>query len=72
MIKIMQKQRFFELKMSKTTVVLYESELISLLQRDPDLWAEGVRRGKAFLRARTARTQESKPPHRCKEVVNRP
>lgn len=45
-----------EIKMTKCTLYLTEPELQSLLSRDPDLWREALRRGKAFTRSR--QTQE--------------
>lgn len=63
----MLNQRFFELKLTKYTVFLSESEVISLLERDRLLWELAIRRGKAFLRARAARGRESKVPARATE-----
>lgn len=57
---MMQKQRFYELKMTKTLLFLTEGELISLLKRDIDLWAKAVQRGKGILRARAARVREER------------
>ncbi len=48
--------RMLEIKASRCTLYLTEPELQSLLSRDPDLWREALRRGKAFTRSR--QTQE--------------
>lgn len=56
----MQKQPFFELKMTKTTLILYENELISLLENDTAIWARAVQRGKAILRRRQELSRQSK------------
>ncbi len=52
--------RYIEIKLTKHTLFLTEHELVQLLSRDVDLWREGIRRGKAILRARKERAREVK------------
>lgn len=44
--------RMLEIKLQRCVLYLTESELQSLLARDPELWREALKRGKAFTRAR--------------------
>lgn len=44
-----------EIRLPKCVIYLTEQELQSLLSRDPDLWREALRRGKAFTRSRQTR-----------------
>lgn len=44
--------RLVEIRLTKCTVFLTEQELRHLLSRDPQLYAEALRRGKFILRAR--------------------
>lgn len=47
--------RYIEIQVTKCRVFLTAEELRQLLQREPELFAESIRRGKAILRARKAR-----------------
>jgi len=48
-----------EVKLPRCLVVLTEAELLSLLAHDRDLWARGLERGKAVLRARAREAREA-------------
>ena len=51
-----------ELKLTKCLLFLTESELISLLARDPDLWRQAIRRGKWEKRTRAAEARADPRP----------
>ena len=53
-------EKYLEIRLTKCRIFLTEQELTGLLSREPSLWAEALKRGKAFTRARTARERESK------------
>ena len=53
-----ERRRFIELQLPGCRVFLTVEEINRLLQRDPALFAEGLRRGKAIMRARKARERE--------------
>lgn len=55
-----------EIKLQKCLLVLTESELRSLLARDPALWELALRRGKSVLRARQ---QEQRGPKHISEIL---
>lgn len=50
--------RYIEIKITKATLFLTESELINLLARDPPLWEKAIKRGKAFRRAAAQEQRE--------------
>ena len=47
-----ERRMYIEIKLPGCRVFLLPEELSRLLQQDPALFAEGLRRGKAILRAR--------------------
>ncbi len=47
--------RLIEIRLTKCRLFLTEPELIGLLARDPELWKQVIRRGKAVARARRER-----------------
>jgi hypothetical protein len=55
-------ERMIELKLTKCLLFLTESELISLLARDPDLWRQAIRRGKWEKRTRAAEARADPRP----------
>ncbi|MCT8136473.1 hypothetical protein H1D32_01000 [Anaerobacillus sp. CMMVII] len=44
--------KYIEIKLTKCVVFLTVEEINQLLQRDPDLFVKGLRRGKDILRYR--------------------
>lgn len=54
-----ERRKFIEIKLPGCRVFLLPEEINRLLQRDPELYAEGLRRGKAIIRAR-ARERRAK------------
>jgi hypothetical protein len=44
--------KLVEIRMTKTTLYLFESELVDLLKARPDIWERGIRRGKWEKRKR--------------------
>ena len=60
-----ERRRFIEIQLPGCRVFLLPEEVSRLLQRDPALFAEGLRRGKAILRARKSRERENR---RCDHV----
>ncbi|RKO67042.1 hypothetical protein [Desulfofundulus salinus] len=68
--------RLIEIRLTRCRLFLTETELISLLARDPELWKAAIRRGKAIIRARERKQRtgparpltygaagSSRPPH---------
>lgn len=55
-----------EIKLQKCLLVLTESELRSLLARDPALWELALRRGKSVIRSRQ---QEQRGPKHISEIL---
>ena len=55
-----ERRMYIEIKLPGCRVFLLPEEINRLLQRDPALFAEGLRRGKAILRARKAREREGR------------
>jgi len=49
--------KYIEIKLRRCTVYLTVDEAERLLQLNPDLYGEAIRRGKASLRARQARAR---------------
>ena len=43
-----------EIKLLRCRLVLYENELLLMLREHPDIWQQGLRRGKGVIRARQA------------------
>ena len=56
----MAERRFIEIQLPKCRVFLTQEEINRLLQLDPVIFAEAIRRGKAMLRARKARERREK------------
>lgn len=52
--------RYIEIKLPRCVVFLTATEINRLLQKDPDLFAEGLRRGKAIMRRRQELSRQSK------------
>lgn len=52
--------QYLEIKIQRCLVLLTEKELLTLLARDPNLWALALRRGKGVMRSRAAREREPK------------
>lgn len=50
-----KREKLIAIKMTKATLFLTEPELVQLLTKDPELWLEGIRRGKYVKRARAVR-----------------
>jgi hypothetical protein len=50
-----------EIKLLRCRLVLYENELLLMLREHPDIWQQGLRRGKGVIRARQA---EARTPRR--------
>lgn len=48
-----------EIRLTGCRIFLSDQELISLLVRDPELWALSIKRGKGILRARQARERQA-------------
>ncbi|NLI11159.1 MAG: hypothetical protein GX425_00705, partial [Peptococcaceae bacterium] len=46
-----RRYRYIEIQIQKCRVFLTPEEMSRLLQKDPELFAAGIRRGKAILRA---------------------
>ncbi|HBQ26318.1 MAG TPA: hypothetical protein DD791_07990 [Syntrophomonas sp.] len=59
--------KMLEIKASRCTLYLTEQELQSLLSRDPNLWREALRRGKAFSRATQTRERVQKKVEKERE-----
>lgn len=53
------KERLIEVKLTGCTVFLYPDEIQTLLQRDTDLFKEGLKRGKGILRHRKQKQRET-------------
>lgn len=49
-----KQEKLIEIRMTKATLYLTEAELSRLLARDPGLWREAVKRGKAIARVEKA------------------
>ncbi|HBQ29089.1 MAG TPA: hypothetical protein DD719_06860 [Desulfotomaculum sp.] len=52
--------KLIEIHMTKCKLFLYEQELVTLLARDPNLWAIAIRRGKGIKRARSSQGRNIK------------
>jgi len=52
--------RYIKIQLPKHLVVLTARELMQLLAKDPDLWAEAIRRGKGVRRAEAMEAREAK------------
>lgn len=52
--------RYVEIKLTKCRLFLTESELQSLLARDPELWRVAIKRGKHIKRAQARRPRKEK------------
>ena len=61
-------EKYVELKLTKYRLYLTEQELTRLLAKDPDKWAEWIKRGKGFTRAAKARQQMA--AKREREAIN--
>ncbi|MCR4430642.1 MAG: hypothetical protein NUV45_06445 [Tepidanaerobacteraceae bacterium] len=48
------KPKLIEIKMSRYTLFMTETEFLSLLAKDQELWAKAIGRGKAFTRSETS------------------
>jgi hypothetical protein len=46
------------IRLPRCVVVLTANEVLALLQEHPDIWQEGLKRGKGLLRARQAEKRE--------------
>lgn len=53
-------EKYLEIRLTKCRIFLTEQELTGLLSREPSLWAEALKRGKAISRARAAAEREPK------------
>jgi len=53
-------RRYIRIQMPKCILVLTTRELEQLLARDPELWAEAIRRGKGVRRAEAMKAREFK------------
>lgn len=51
---------FIEIKLPRCVVILTTEEVSNLLQRDPELFQVGLKRGKAFTRARAKESRSVK------------
>ncbi len=49
--------KHIEIRLPRYLLVLTEQELRRLLERNPDIWAAALKRGKAVIRARKARAR---------------
>lgn len=63
-------EKFLEIRLTKCRIFLTEQELTGLLSREPSLWAEALKRGKAISRTRAAAERQGKisPEKRGKRV----
>lgn len=52
--------KFIEIKLTKCIVLLTEHEIFTLLQMKPELFKEGVKRGKAVKRTTSMKKRLSK------------
>lgn len=52
--------KYIEIRLTKCRLYLTEPELVRLLQRDPALWREAIRRGKWARRAAANERRELK------------
>lgn len=52
--------KYVEIRLKRCRLFLTESELINLLARDPALWQEALRRGKAITRKEQANERNTK------------
>ncbi|MBF7084189.1 hypothetical protein IT084_14585 [Desulfallas sp. Bu1-1] len=52
--------RYIEIRLTKCRLFFTEQELQQILQHEPELWQEAIRRGKAFTRARAAKIRSYK------------
>jgi len=50
--------KLIEVKMTKTTLYIYEQELSRLLAKDPELWREAIKRGKFALRRKKEQARQ--------------
>jgi hypothetical protein len=50
--------REIKIHLPRCVVVLTANEVLALLQERPDIWQEGLKRGKGLLRARQAEKRE--------------
>jgi hypothetical protein len=53
-------RRYIEIQLPKCKVFLTPEEINYMLQRNPEMFAEAIRRGKGILRARKARERREK------------
>jgi hypothetical protein len=51
--------RFIEIRLTKYRIYLTETEINKLLSKDPLLWQEAIKRGKAIKRVETASKRKS-------------
>lgn len=56
----MTERRYIEIQLPKCRVFLTPDEISRLLQRDPDLFAAALKRGKGILRARAQEKRREK------------
>lgn len=52
--------KLIEIRMTKTTIFIYENELVSLLSKDTVLWQKVTERGKSILRERQNQARNNK------------
>lgn len=50
---------YIEIKLDKAVLFLTKKEITTLLACKPDIWREGIKRGKYFKRSEKQRTRES-------------
>lgn len=67
----MSKRQFIEIQLTKCKVFLTEQEFIGLLARDPVLWEDAIRRGKAILRSRVYKARSVKTSARETAGIDR-
>lgn len=62
---------FLEIKISRCRLFLTETEIISLLARDPELWRQALKRGKGIIRTRGTERREVKIKGGCHGTLHK-
>ena len=52
------KDRYIEINLTKCTLFLTQAEMQKLLNNEPAIWSEALKRGKYILRSRKQRERE--------------
>jgi hypothetical protein len=62
----MSRSDYVEVQLAKCLVVLTKDEFQKLLQKDPNLWEQALKRGKAIRRVLSTEGRPGKMPAKCR------